>query len=87
MWQIAYPPTNGAGSNLVKNKTLNKKESWKKYDSGGGGKLVMIRPTNEPTPGTPDYHQYLTPFYVLQLCSFPRLTAATMIITPIGCTF
>ena len=32
--------------------------------------------TNPPTQTHLDYHQPLTPSYAVQLCSFPRLTAA-----------
>ena len=36
----------------------------------------MPAPTNPPTQCMPDYHLSLTPYYALQWCSLPRLTAA-----------
>ena len=38
--------------------------------------VTIISPTNGPTPPMQDYHHSLTPSQALQLCSFPRLTAA-----------
>ena len=43
-------------------------------------------PMHPPTPCMQDYYQSLTPFHTLQLCSFPRLTAAYFNRT-VACTF
>ena len=46
------------------------------YCDAPNSALQCTPPINPPTPRTQDYHQFLTSSYALQLCSFPRLTAA-----------
>ena len=52
---------------------------WCAHSHMLGTSLHCTPPTNAPTLQMQDYHPSVTPSCALQLCSFPRLTAAEVI--------